>query len=132
MRPESQTEAVHRHEVHAVKEPGDSSCLLEGEELVEGAQEDATKAGGPPTSNKKTDETLVPPMPSSRGYLWRISSGIIGTTTGAVSGAVGLGVSGVKWAASKGYTAGSMVVDTTKAVAGKVPVPTWKAKDKKE
>lgn len=47
-----------QHEVHAVKESGDSSCLLEGEELVEGAQEDATKAGGQPTSNKKTDETL--------------------------------------------------------------------------
>lgn len=75
---------------------------------------------------------LGAPLPSSGGYLWRISSGIIGSTTGAVSGAVGLGIGGIKWAVSKGYTAGSMVVDTTKTVAGKVAVPSRKAKDKKE
>lgn len=54
------------------------------------------------------------------------------TTTGAVTGAVGLGVGGVKWAAGKGYNAGSAVIGTTRTIVSKVPVPTLKKKDKKE
>lgn len=75
---------------------------------------------------------LVEPAKPAGGYLWRFSSGVIGTTSGAVSGAVGLGFGGIKWVATKGYSAGSAVVGTTKTVASKVPIPTWKKKDKKE
>lgn len=72
------------------------------------------------------------------GLLWRLSSGIASTSKNAVTGTVGLGVSGVKWVAGKSYNAGSAVVSTTisgtKAVASKVPVsvPFTKKKDKKE
>ena len=70
--------------------------------------------------------------PPKGGYIWRFSSGLVSTTTGAITGAVGLGVGGAKWVACKGYNAGSAVVGTTKTVVSKVPVPTWKKKDKKE
>lgn len=64
--------------------------------------------------------------------MWRMSSGLYSATTGAV----GMGIGSVKWAAGKGYDAGSVVVsttvNTTKTVASKVPVPTWKKKAKKE
>lgn len=75
---------------------------------------------------------LVEPQKPAGGYLWRFSSGVIGTTSGAVTGAVGLGFGGIKWVATKGYNAGSAVVGTTKTVASKVPIPAWKKKDKKE
>ena len=67
-----------------------------------------------------------------RSLVWRLGSGVYSTTTGAVTGAVGLGVGSVKWVADKSYDAGSAVVGTTKAVVSKVPVPTLKRKDKKE
>jgi len=56
----------------------------------------------------------------------------VSTTTGAITGAVGLGVGSVKWVAGKSYDAGSGVISTTKAVVSKVPVPTLKKKPKKE
>ena len=75
-----------------------------------------------------------PPKPTS--LMWRIGSGIYGTTTGALGGAVGLGTGSVKWVAGKGYNAGSAVVsktvDTTKTIASYVPKPTLRRKDKKE
>lgn len=79
--------------------------------------------------------TAPPPAPSG-GYLWRFSTGVLSTTTGAITGAVGLGVGGVKWVAGKGYNAstavGSAVIDTTKTVVSKVPVPSLSRKAKKE
>ena len=72
------------------------------------------------------------PAATSGGYLWRFSTGLVSTTTGAISGAVGLGVGSVKWVAGKSYDAGTGVISTTKAVVGKVPVPTLKKKPKKE
>jgi len=54
------------------------------------------------------------------------------TTTGAITGAVGLGVGSVKWVAGKSYDAGTGVINTTRAVVSKVPVPTLKKKPKKE
>ena len=71
-----------------------------------------------------------PTKPTS--LMWRMSSGLYSATTGAVTGTVGLGVGSVKWVAGKGYIAGSAVINTTKTVAAKVPMPTWKRKDKKE
>lgn len=75
---------------------------------------------------------LAVPAGPSGGYLWRFSTGLVSTTTGAISGAVGLGVGSVKWVAGKSYDAGSGVISTTKAVVSKVPVPTLKKKPKKE
>ena len=79
---------------------------------------------------------VVPPPPPSGGYLWRFSTGVLSTTTGALTGAVGLGVGGVKWVAGKGYSAGtavgSVVIDTTKTVVSKVPVQSISKKAKKE
>lgn len=68
--------------------------------------------------------------------IWRLGSGLYSTTTGVVTGTVGAGYTGVKWVAGKSYdattaTAGA-VVSGTKAVVSKVPVPTFKKKDKKE
>ena len=71
-----------------------------------------------------------------RSLVWRLGSGLYNTTTGVVTGTVGAGVTGVKWVAGKGYNAttatAGVVVTGTKAVVSKVPVPTWKKKDKKE
>lgn len=71
-----------------------------------------------------------------RGLLWRMGSGLYSGTTGLVTGTVGAGVTGVKWVAGKGYTVTSAtagaVITGTKVVVSKVPVPTWKRKDKKE
>lgn len=75
---------------------------------------------------------LAAPTAPSGGYLWRFSTGLVSTTTGAITGAVGLGVGSVKWVAGKSYDAGSGVVNTTKAVVSKVPVPTLRKKPKKE
>jgi len=92
------------------------------------------------SSKFKLDELLVlfvvpPPVPTG-GYLWRFSTGVLSTTTGAITGAVGMSVGGVKWVAGKGYNAGtavgSAVIDTTKSMVSKVPVPTLKKKSKKE
>ena len=63
------------------------------------------------------------------GYLWRIGSGVYGLTTGAVGGAVGVGVGSVKWVAGKGYDAGHAVVSTGAAIVTKVKV---KRKSKNE
>ncbi|KAK0053456.1 hypothetical protein Bpfe_017154, partial [Biomphalaria pfeifferi] len=77
----------------------------------------------------------------SGGFLWRMSSGIYSTATGAVSGAVGYGVGGVKWVAGKTIDVGSVVahktIDAGSAVASKLPLPTVSVpfvakKDKKE
>ena len=75
---------------------------------------------------------LAAPTAPSGGYLWRFSTGLVSTTTGAITGAVGLGVGSVKWVAGKSYDAGSGVLNTTRAVVSKVPVPTLKKKSKKE
>lgn len=125
--------SLHRHEAHSVKESDEHLGLIEvdGKEVNE-VEEDAEEgAGCQAKSDKKTDEALEPQKPAG-GYLWRFSSGVIGTTSGAVTGAVGLGFGGIKWVATKGYNAGSAVVGTTKTVASKVPIPAWKKKDKKE
>lgn len=86
------------------------------------------------SSDKKTDEIIEPQKPAS--LVWRISSGVVGAGTGAVTGAVGYGYGGVKWVAGKSYDAGSAVVsttvNTTKTVASKVPVPFKKGKDKSD
>ena len=52
-----------------------------------------------------------------------------GLTTGAVGGAVGVGVGSVKWVAGKGYDAGHAVVSTGAAIVTKVKV---KRKSKNE
>ncbi|XP_076450043.1 uncharacterized protein LOC143286385 [Babylonia areolata] len=71
-------------------------------------------------SNKKTDETTDPNQQG--GILWRVTSGVYSTATGAV----GAGIGGVRWVAGKTYDVGS-------AVASKVPVPgLGKKKDKNE
>ena len=58
--------------------------------------------------------------------LWRMTSGVYNTATGAV----GAGVGGVKWVAGKTYNVSTAVGS---AVASKVPVPNFsKKKDKNE
>lgn len=84
-----------------------------------------------PSGNKKPADGSNE-QPSQGGYVWRFSSGLVSSTAGVLTGAVGLGVGGVKWVASKGISAGGAVVDTTKNIVGKVPVPVLKRKDKKE
>ncbi|ELU17308.1 hypothetical protein CAPTEDRAFT_187448 [Capitella teleta] len=85
-------------------------------------------------SDKKTDEQSEAPQP--RSLLWRVGSGLYGTTTGVIGGAVGLGTGSVKWVAGKSYDATSVVltktVNTTKTIASYVPKPTLKKKDKSE
>lgn len=72
------------------------------------------------TSNKKTDETADPSK--QPGLLWRVTSGVYSTA----SGAVGAGIGGVRWVAGKTYDVGYAVVN-------KVPVPALgKKKDKNE
>ncbi|ESO95456.1 hypothetical protein LOTGIDRAFT_160606 [Lottia gigantea] len=71
-------------------------------------------------ADKKTDEVNDPT--TQPGILWRMSSGVYNTA----SGAVGMGVGGVKWVAGKTYDAGS-------AVYSKAPSnPLRKKKDKNE
>ena len=76
-------------------------------------------------SLNKTFPSFLFTDPSKQpGVIWRVSSGLYNTATGAV----GMGVGGVKWVAGKTYDVGS-------AVVSKVPkptVPTWRRKDKKE
>ncbi|CAI9725334.1 Hypothetical predicted protein [Octopus vulgaris] len=77
-------------------------------------------------ANKKTDVETDPSKQPS--MIWRVSSGLYSTATGAATGAVSLGVGSVKWVAGKGYDVGHAVVT-------KVPIPgvsRWKTKDKSE
>jgi len=119
------------HKLHGaplpVAEPVSTTTVIEGDSDASGADDE-----GNFQANKKTDEVTAPPPAPSGGYLWRFSAGLVSTTTGAITGAVGLGVGSVKWVAGKGYDAGAAVVGTTKAVVSKVPVPTIKKKPKKE
>ncbi|OWF44960.1 uncharacterized protein LOC110457659 [Mizuhopecten yessoensis] len=72
--------------------------------------------------DKKTDEMSDPKAQGN--LIWRMSSGIYSTATGAV----GMGIGGAKWVANKSYDVGS-------SAAGYVKVPklaTFKKKDKKE
>ncbi|GAB1608396.1 uncharacterized protein LOC115214189 [Argonauta hians] len=76
--------------------------------------------------NKKTDVQTDPSQ--QPGMIWRMSSGLYSTATGAATGAVSLGVGSVKWVAGKGYDVGHAVVT-------RVPIPgasRWKTKDKSE
>ncbi|KAL8618738.1 hypothetical protein ACOMHN_015148 [Nucella lapillus] len=83
-------------------------------------QDGKTSMSSTSYSNKKTDETTDPSQQS--GILWRVTSGVYSTATGAV----GAGIGGVRWVAGKTYDVGS-------AVASKVPVPgLGKKKDKNE
>ncbi|XP_061182996.1 transmembrane protein 263-like [Saccostrea echinata] len=72
--------------------------------------------------DKKTDE--VPDQGSKSGLLWKMSSGLYNTATGAV----GYGVGSVKWVAGKTYDVGSSVVSHVKVPS----VSTLRRKDKKE
>ncbi|XP_064634280.1 transmembrane protein 263-like [Lineus longissimus] len=111
------------------------SCLQRGSKPGEPAMPDnemKTENGDPSevkeneapeySSDKKTDEVLEP-QPQS-GYLWRMGSGVFNVTTGAV----GLGVGGVKWVAGKSYDVGSAVYSKAPAI----PKISLKRKDKKE
>ncbi|XP_033752336.1 uncharacterized protein LOC117336077 [Pecten maximus] len=72
--------------------------------------------------DKKTDEMSDPKEQGN--LIWRMSSGIYSTATGAV----GMGIGGAKWVANKSYDVGS-------SAASYVKVPkmaTFKKKDKKE
>ncbi|BFZ15539.1 hypothetical protein BsWGS_18577 [Bradybaena similaris] len=87
------------------------------------------------SSDKKTDATQAKDQPTG-GLLWRMSTGLVSSATGVVSGAVGYGVSGAKWVAGKTVDAGSAIANTTlcagSAVASKLPFPVVAKKDKKE
>lgn len=72
--------------------------------------------------DKKTDE--VTDEGSKGNLLWRMSSGLYSTATGAV----GYGMGSVKWVAGKTYDVGSTVVSHVKVPS----VSTFKRKDKKE
>lgn len=68
------------------------------------------------------------PDPQSQpGFLRRAAGGVFNTATGAVS----LGVGGVKWVGSTAYNTTSAVVTTTAGAIKKVP-QVVKRKDKKE
>lgn len=79
---------------------------------------------------------IISEAPKPTSLMWRLGSGLYGTTTGVIGGAVGLGTGSVKWVAGKSYDAGSAVlsttVNTTKTIVSYVPKPTLKRKDKKE
>lgn len=55
------------------------------------------------------------------GILWRMTSGVYSTA----SGAVGAGIGGVRWVAGKTY-------DVSAAVVSKVPVPSLPLRKKKD
>ncbi|XP_062583385.1 uncharacterized protein LOC134245136 [Saccostrea cucullata] len=85
--------------------------------------EDIRESGTVQTQcDKKTDE--VPDQGSNGGLLWKMSSGLYNTA----SGAVGYGVGSVKWVAGKTYDVGSSVVSHVKVPS----VTTLRRKDKKE
>ncbi|CAL1535775.1 unnamed protein product [Lymnaea stagnalis] len=88
------------------------------------------------SSDKKSDEKPEVTQPAG-GFLWRMSSGLFNTATGAV----GYGVGGVKWVAGKTIDVGSAVahktMDAGAVVASKLPLPSVSVpfvtkKDKKE
>lgn len=92
------------------------SCIYKDVPVTEGVQQ--TKDVDAANSNKKTDEQAN--ADKQPGMIWRMSSGLYNTA----SGAVGLGVGGVKW-----------VVGVGSSVVGHVPIPgksRWKTKDKSE
>ncbi|GFS97461.1 uncharacterized protein NPIL_456881 [Nephila pilipes] len=76
--------------------------------------------------NKKNDENNKHDD-SDGGLIWRMSSRLYNIG----SGAVGLGVGSVKWAASTTYSVGTGVVSATHTVVSKV-VPSALPKPKKE
>ena len=43
----------------------------------------------------------APPPPPPGGLLWRMSAGVLSGATGAVTGAMGYGVGGMRWVAGK-------------------------------
>ncbi|XP_078483209.1 uncharacterized protein LOC100178921 isoform X3 [Ciona intestinalis] len=76
------------------------------------------------TSISSEDFKTEPEAPAaSGGILWRMGSGMVNMTKGAVGGTVGLGVGAVKLVASTSYVVASKTaevgVNATKAVAGK-------------
>ncbi|VDI44955.1 transmembrane protein 263-like [Mytilus galloprovincialis] len=84
--------------------------------------EEVTEENSLGHSDKKTDE-VKEEIPQAN-IVWRMSSGVYNTATGAV----GMGVGGVKWVAGKSYDVGSTVVSNVK-----VPkLSSFKRKDKKE
>lgn len=92
------------------------SCIYKDVPVTESVQQ--TKDVDAANSNKKTDEQAN--ADKQPGMIWRMSSGLYNTA----SGAVGLGVGGVKW-----------VVGVGSSVVGHVPIPgksRWKTKDKSE
>ncbi|XP_046327073.1 transmembrane protein 263-like [Haliotis cracherodii] len=103
------------------------SCLYKGPgseqvEVITNA-DDIKESDAPEySSNKKTDEVSEPGKQPS--LLWRMSSGVYSTA----SGAVGYGYGGVKWVAGKTYDVGSTVVSKVP----RPPIPFVKKKDKNE
>ncbi|KAL5006324.1 hypothetical protein ScPMuIL_015130 [Solemya velum] len=101
-----------------------SSENLSSDEVDQGSNEedDEEDSDSKYRSNKKTDElTELVTQPS---MLWRVSSGLYSTA----SGAVGMGVGSIKWAAGKSYNVGSSVVSHVKVPS----MQSLKRKNKKE
>ncbi|KAF8786870.1 uncharacterized protein LOC129972332 [Argiope bruennichi] len=97
-----------------------SACFKKGEvseEHEDRISEDEKKEND---QNNQNDD-------SNGGLIWRMSSRLYNIG----SGAVGLGVGSVKWAASTTYTVGTGVVSATQTVVSKV-VPSALPKPKKE
>ncbi|GIY31365.1 uncharacterized protein CDAR_610081 [Caerostris darwini] len=81
----------------------------------------------PSEEDKKENNQNNENNDSDGGLIWRMSSRLYNIG----SGAVGLGVGSVKWAASTTYTVGTGVVSATQTVVSKV-VPSALPKPKKE
>ncbi|CAL1272549.1 unnamed protein product [Larinioides sclopetarius] len=97
-----------------------SACFKKGEASEE--REDRVSE-----DEKKENDQSNQVDDSNGGLIWRMSSRLYNIG----SGAVGLGVGSVKWAASTTYTVGSGVVSATQTVVSKV-VPSALPKPKKE
>ncbi|XP_078332249.1 uncharacterized protein LOC144625407 [Crassostrea virginica] len=105
--------------------PDPKPCIIKSEEDdLDTMNDDDVKENdaGQSPCDKKTDE--VKDNGSNGSLLWRMSSGLYSTATGAV----GYGVGSVKWVAGKTYDVGSTVVSHVKVPS----VSTLKRKDKKE
>ncbi|XP_054717584.1 transmembrane protein 263-like [Uloborus diversus] len=101
-----------------------TACLKKPESSKTSEEE---KSGtGEPTTEENNLKSMESEAPQS-GLIWRVSSGLFSLG----SGAVGLGVGSVKWAASTTYTVGTGVVSATQSVVGKV-IPSTSPKPKKE